>query len=79
MNINKQNVKQLAKEYGAALRGEEVRVGDDFLQQVDSVLDAVVFYMVQAQQDKQRKTLTVTPWGEKQVADIKPIKQRNGV
>ncbi len=75
--INTQNVKALAKQYGEQVRGEEVKIGADFLREVGEVLDAVIFYMVAYQDDSKRKTLTTTSWGARQKTAIQDAKREH--
>lgn len=65
--LNAQNVKALAKEYGEAYREQETRVGADFLQGINMIVEQVVKQAVRSQDDSERMTLQMCEWMKRQI------------
>lgn len=60
--INAQNVKNLAKEYGKEIRGQDTNVGSDFLIDIDRLVEQCVKQAVRSQPDSKRITLQSCDW-----------------
>jgi len=67
--INTQNIKAIAKEYGEEIRGQETRVGSDFLRDIDRLVEQIVCMAVRSQEDDKRITLQSTDWMQRQIKE----------
>jgi len=69
-------VRSRAKEFGAIQRNEKLRTNDEFLNNFNELVDAVLWYCVQYQDDKFVKTLKSSEWSHRQINKVKDIQRK---
>ena len=74
--INTARVRARAKEYGKLIRHENVRTNDEFLNNFNELVDSVLWYCVQYQDDASIKTLHSSEWSHRQINKANDIKRK---
>lgn len=69
-------LKERAKEYGKLIRNENVRTNDDYLRNMDELIDAVVFLSVYYQDDKTKKTLASSEWAQGAINKMRDLRRK---
>ncbi len=72
MLINKSHVKNLAKTYGKQIHDKDLRVSDDFVNQINDLIKAVVMTNV-TKQDNLAATLKATDWAHDRLEDAEEL------
>ena len=74
--INTAKVRQRAKEYALNIRHANVRTNAEFLNNFNELVDAVLWYCVQYQDDASVKTLHASEWSHRQINKANDIKRK---
>jgi hypothetical protein len=67
-------VREKAKEYALLLRNEKLRTNDAFLNDMDKLVDSVLFLAVKYQDNVSKKTLTSSEWTSKTINKVDGMK-----
>jgi hypothetical protein len=74
--INNKAVKQKAIEYGMLIRNEKIRTNDEFLADIEELLDAVIFFAIKEQDDIGKKTMARSEWSARQLNTVTDQKRK---
>lgn len=74
--INNKAVKQKAIEYGMLIRNEKVRTNEEFLADIEELLDAVIFFAIKEQDDIGKKTMVRSEWSARQLNVAAEMKRK---
>ena len=73
--IKTKAVKEKAKEYGLLIRNEQVRTNEEFLNEINQLVDSVIFYAIKYQDDIGKKTMVRSEWSARQINKANEVKQ----
>ena len=76
MLVKRTQLKDKAVEIGLMQRNEVLRTNEEFIQDFDALVEAVMYLVIMYQDDKHKKTLVPSEWSAKTINKVTDLKRK---